>query len=275
MRRLAAISAFALLLALPLWAQHGGGHGGGGGHAGGGGGHVGSSGGHSSGFSGGGHAAGFSGGTGVHAYSGPRSGSAAPRAFSRPPSSSFSRPFSRPPISQNRFRGSGVRNYGFRNNCYGYACRGYGYYYPWASGYYDPYWWWDSGSSDDSDNGYNQDVAAAAEMNRENLAEQGEQQQMMSQEQADGDQDLYARVPMRPAMHEAQGAPVLPDTVLVFRDEHKQEIRNYAIVGQTLWNFAPQHTQKIPLSDLDLPATTKANEDRGLTFRVPAGGEAQ
>ena len=190
------------------------------------------------------------------------------------------RPFSRPPISQNRFRGSGIRTFGFRNNCYGYACRGYGYYpwaygyySPWAYGYYDPYWYdpnwlWDSSD----DNSYDQNVADAAEMNRQNI----EEQQMMRQEQADGDQDLYAnRVPMRPAMHQSDGAPVLPDTVLVFRDEHKQEISNYAIVGQTLWNFAPQHTQKIPLSDLDLPATTKANEDRGLTFRVPASGEAQ
>ncbi len=61
----------------------------------------------------------------------------------------------------------------------------------------------------------------------------------------------------------------MPNTVLVFRDQHKQEVSNYAIVGQTLWNFAPQHTQKIPLADLDLPATTKANEDIGVTFRVP------
>ncbi len=29
-----------------------------------------------------------------------------------------------------------------------------------------------------------------------------------------------------------------PATVLVFRDEHKQEIHNYAIVGETLWNFS-------------------------------------
>jgi hypothetical protein len=29
------------------------------------------------------------------------------------------------------------------------------------------------------------------------------------------------------------------------------------------------------LSDLDLAATTKANDDRGLTFRVPDTGEAQ
>jgi hypothetical protein len=67
----------------------------------------------------------------------------------------------------------------------------------------------------------------------------------------------------------------MPNTVLVFRDQHKQEVSNYAIVGQTLWNFAPQHTEKIPLADLDLVATTKANENIGVTFRVPGSGEAQ
>jgi hypothetical protein len=67
----------------------------------------------------------------------------------------------------------------------------------------------------------------------------------------------------------------MPATLLVFRDEHQQEVQNYAIVGQTLWSFAPGRTQKIPLSSLDLPATEKANDDRGVTFRVPAGSEAQ
>jgi hypothetical protein len=67
----------------------------------------------------------------------------------------------------------------------------------------------------------------------------------------------------------------LPATLLVFRDQHTQEVHNYAIIGQTLWSFAPQRTQKIPLSDLDIPATTKANDDRGVTFRLPGGGEGQ
>jgi hypothetical protein len=64
-------------------------------------------------------------------------------------------------------------------------------------------------------------------------------------------------------------------TVLVFRDQRKQEIRNYAIVGETLWCFTPQRTQKIPLSELDLDATVKENDDRGLTFRVPGRNEGQ
>jgi hypothetical protein len=257
MRRLIPIAAFALLLAVPLWAQHGGGHAGGG-HAGGSAGHAGFSGVHGGGFSGG------------HIGGGMRSAPSASRGFARRPAFS-QRSFSNRTFLHDRFRGRRGRTFGFRNDCFGIRCSGF--YYPWAyGGYYDPYWWWDSDSSYNSDNGYDQDVATAAEMNRQNL----EEQRMMRQEQADGDQDLYARqVPARPAMHESDGAPVLPDTVLVFRDEHKQEICNYAIVGQTLWNFTPQHTQKIPLSDLDLPATTKANDDRGLTFRVPPSNEGQ
>jgi hypothetical protein len=58
-------------------------------------------------------------------------------------------------------------------------------------------------------------------------------------------------------------------TVLVFRDQHKQEVQNYAIVGQTLWIFTEQQARKVPLSDLDVTATTKANEDRGIDFRLP------
>jgi hypothetical protein len=62
--------------------------------------------------------------------------------------------------------------------------------------------------------------------------------------------------------------------VLVFRDQHKQEVSNYAIVGQTLWTFVPQHKQQIPLADLDIPATIRANDDRGVTFRVPGAAPA-
>jgi hypothetical protein len=32
----------------------------------------------------------------------------------------------------------------------------------------------------------------------------------------------------------------------------KQEVQNYAVVGQTLWIFEPRGTKKIPLSQLDI-----------------------
>ncbi|MGA8152873.1 MAG: hypothetical protein WB952_18125 [Terriglobales bacterium] len=58
-------------------------------------------------------------------------------------------------------------------------------------------------------------------------------------------------------------------TQLVFRDKHTEEIQNYAIVGQTLWVFTEQRAKKIMLAELDLPATKKANDDRGVDFRIP------
>ena len=58
-------------------------------------------------------------------------------------------------------------------------------------------------------------------------------------------------------------------TVLVFRDGHKQEVRNYAIVGQMLWDFGANGTHKIPLSDLDLDTTRKLNDERGVDFVLP------
>jgi hypothetical protein len=275
MRRLVAITAFALSLAAPLWAQRGGGHGGGGGGRGGGfsghgggfsGGHIASGGGHI----GGGH---FS--SGIHAGPVARNFSHAPLAAQR----NFSHgPFLHDGFRQDRFRGYGFRNYRFRNSCYGYGCwGGYAYGYPWypwwyGSPYYDPWWWWDSDSS--YDNSYEQNLANANAMNEQNL----EEQRMLRQEEADGDQDLYAGsvpAPRPQSSAEKQGAAVIPATVLVFCDKHTREIQNYAILGQTLWNFAPQRTEKISLADLDLNATIKANEDRGVSFRVPAAGQTQ
>ncbi len=58
-------------------------------------------------------------------------------------------------------------------------------------------------------------------------------------------------------------------TVLVFRDKHTQEVQNYAIVGGTLWIFSEQRATKLPLSWLDIEATTQANDERGVNFQVP------
>ncbi|MGB8013933.1 MAG: hypothetical protein WCF68_20130 [Terriglobales bacterium] len=66
-----------------------------------------------------------------------------------------------------------------------------------------------------------------------------------------------------------------PSTVLVFKDGHQSDVVNYAIVGDTLFDFATGHTRKILLADLDLPATRKANDDRGVDFQVPANPKGQ
>ena len=60
-----------------------------------------------------------------------------------------------------------------------------------------------------------------------------------------------------------------PATALVFRDQHVEEVRNYAIAGGTLWVLNEQAAKKIPLADLDLVATAKVNDERGVDFQVP------
>jgi hypothetical protein len=318
MRRVVTMAAFGLLLAVPVWAQHGGGGhggGGGGGHASFGGGHAGFSGGHSGGFSGG-HVSSFHGSPSapaVHSFHGSpefhdpefaaRSGERfAPSSAYRPGYSSNFVPlhsargnFSRGPYLHDGFGGNRFGRFG-NNHCFGFPCRGF-FSYPWAYGYgfynpfwynsfwYDPYWWWDSDSSyyGDDTTGYYQDVADAAVMNQQNYEEQNlEQQQMFDQERNDGDQDIY--LPQQqgagnstgaaPGINTPAGTAIMPATILIFRDQHKEEVQNYAIVGQTLWNFGAQRTQRILLADIDIPATIKANNDNGVTFRVP-GADGQ
>lgn len=70
---------------------------------------------------------------------------------------------------------------------------------------------------------------------------------------------------------EATVAPEQPQTVLVFKDGHQQEVENYAIVGNMLYDLSDGRRRKIPLSDLDLDATTERNEQRGIDFQVPSG----
>ena len=257
MRRLISIAALALVLAVPVWAQRGG-HGGGGGHFGGGGMRVGGFAGHVS---------------GGHSFSGMRS------------SGMRSGPgFSHGLHSQNHGNWNGSWNwnhthsnhfhtFGIHNNCHGFACRNWGW--GWGWGWYDP-WLWSSWDDQDRrfDEDYYRQYALADQWNERSLAEQ----QMRQRVEADGDQDAYAsrassqRYIPDTSAHTPDPSPA---TVLVFRDRRQQEVQNYAIVGQTLWAFTSGRTQKIPLADLDVAATEKANDDRGVTFRVPGSNEGQ
>lgn len=104
----------------------------------------------------------------------------------------------------------------------------------------------------------------------------------------DDDDDRYGehnldsrkrRAPVAPAAEEpakpvaAASAPEppkpQPKTVLIFHDGHKVEIQNYAISGTTLYNLSESGPHQIALDDLDLAATTKANNERGIVFHLP------
>jgi hypothetical protein len=77
--------------------------------------------------------------------------------------------------------------------------------------------------------------------------------------------DVERGVPRPPARQEA----VRQFTMLVFKDKHKEEVQNYAVVGGTLWILDEKKASKVPLEDLDLDATTRLNDERGVEFEVP------
>lgn len=60
-----------------------------------------------------------------------------------------------------------------------------------------------------------------------------------------------------------------PSAVFIFKDGHQLETRNFAIMGQTLYDFTSSGLNKVQLSDLDTTATQKANDDRGITVKLP------
>lgn len=279
MRRSTLFVAFGLFFALPLWGQRGG-HAGGGFH----GGFAGSRGVSGARFSGGMHAGAapatrsFGVSHGSRA-SGGFNGARGSRRFGNQFSNCFGA-FCGHPGFGNQF-GNPLRN------CVGALCgsrfgsrwrhSNLGWGWGWGWSYYDP-WLWSSWDYDDYrfDREYYRDRALAEQWNEDNLAEL-----RMRQEEAESDRDersYTAHSYSRSAHHEneeQQSAVAPAPTLLIFRDGHQKEVGNYAIVGQNLLDLTPQHHAKIPLSDLDVPATVKANDDRGVTFRVPGAQEGQ
>ena len=258
MHRPLLIAAFVfLLVSLPLSAQHGGGHASFGGRGG-----VSAHGGFS------GHAG------GTHASGGTRPGAGfASSGLRSHRSSGFrssfrSSDFRRFHNSHDRFRDRDFGRDRFRRDCFGFGFGCNGFVYPWwYAGGFDPYWWGDSGSSYDQDQ--QDQIGLANDMNAQSL----EEQRMREQD----NQYAYQQSAPAPPRASRQVDPpeIDPNTVLVFRDGHKEEVQNYAIVGQTLWNFSAQHRQRILLSDLELQATARANEERGVDFHVPNLHEGQ
>ena len=99
-----------------------------------------------------------------------------------------------------------------------------------------------------------------------------------------GSQSYVPPVKNPPPAHSAEPAPapeeeapaVDPDpplapTLFVFKDGRTLEVANYAILGQTIFDLTPGHRRKIALIDLDLDATRKQNDERGVIFQLPQG----
>ena len=115
-----------------------------------------------------------------------------------------------------------------------------------------------------------QDDEAADSRYGEHYLDSREQQK---RKPAKADVAEQAEVPAK-ATAEKQVAEARPDslpgTILIFKDGHRSEIHDYAIVGDNLFDLGTVHImKKIPLTMLDIPATRKENEQNGIDFRLP------
>ncbi|MGA2978274.1 MAG: hypothetical protein ABSD76_01665 [Terriglobales bacterium] len=159
-------------------------------------------------------------------------------------------------------RGSGVRirtGNSYYNHRGFYGRRGYYPYY----GYYPYgfYGWYDDPLAYDSQG--DQDAYADASYPAPYPGDSGLQRDV---------QALSGKVDRLQADVAARNRPqpdAEPETALVFRDQHVEEVRNYAISGGAVWVLNAQAAKKIPLVNLDIPATVKMNDDRGVDFQVP------
>lgn len=274
--RVASLLALAGCVALApaaLAQRGGGGHGGGfgGGHAGGFGG--GFSGGHS--FGGGGFSSHSFGGvysgrsSSFGAFSGPRGYTYAPRMTSTAPARAFAVPGRSGYGIADRSR-SGDRGR-YRSPYRGFPY-GYGYYpgtywgvLPWELGYPDFYGYgdssWvgqpDSGSAQNEgyDQGYDPGPASGYDAGPEG-----------------GYRPAYGGAPYAGSAATAAPPADEPALTLIFNDGHQQSIRNYALTSNylvVLDDAGSGRQQRIPLADLNLPATERAAQSAGLDFAPP------
>lgn len=75
-----------------------------------------------------------------------------------------------------------------------------------------------------------------------------------------------AQSPDVPTPAQQEAAPPSPPIKLVLRTGQQIQVQDYAVVDGTFWDFTNQATRKIPISNIDIPASQKATEDAGAEF---------
>jgi hypothetical protein len=68
----------------------------------------------------------------------------------------------------------------------------------------------------------------------------------------------------------------MPPAVLIYRDGHSEEVSSYSIIGRVMYTKSDYWTsgawtRTIQIADLDVPATLKQNQQRGVKFEMPSG----
>lgn len=87
--------------------------------------------------------------------------------------------------------------------------------------------------------------------------------------------DKTAPKPYGVAARAQSSTAPLPPAVLVYRDGHREQVPDYAIVDRVIYARGDYWqngywTKQIQLSLLDIPATIQANQEQGVKFVLPS-----
>ncbi len=95
----------------------------------------------------------------------------------------------------------------------------------------------------------------------------GAQVQQLSA-QISGLQDQLARgaQPALPSSDSTPAAPPSPPITVVLNTGQTLQVHDYAVMGDTFWDFSAQPARKIPLSKIDISASARASEANGAEF---------
>jgi hypothetical protein len=123
------------------------------------------------------------------------------------------------------------------------------------------------GAAGDSDVAGSEDALRHAYMQgaRDAMAQQADSR--YGQHYLDARESASAKPPVAASQPDPQPDDS-PATVFIFKDGHQVETRNFAIMGNTLFDFSKKSLTKLELTDLDAAATVKANDDRGITVKL-------
>jgi len=159
-------------------------------------------------------------------------------------------------VTRGRFSDHRFRNRGF-----------YPYYplYSWYGYNYWPSWDYDDAEYDARfGNNYDDRYQTAAEINR--LSNEVEQLREELDYVPAAPQPAPTPAPQPTVQAKAQeDLPV----VVVFLDKRIREVKNYAVANEMLVVLEGNKRTKIPLADIDLAATMKLNDERGVDFQIP------
>ena len=141
-------------------------------------------------------------------------------------------------------------------------------FYPYYSsyGYYGGTLWdWDDAEYDARFNGNNNyDYQTAAEINRLS----NEVQQLRQDRDYEQAAPPPAPGPVAQPTVQAKAQEDLP-VIVVFLDKHIREVKSYAVANEMLVVLDGNKRTKFPLADIDLAATMKLNDERGVDFQIP------